>query len=352
MYTEEQHIAAPYRLRMWKEAKAYVRSLRNDADARRADYFAPDYSSVEAYEKSTASFRGDLMCMLGRPLTELPSVAPGKAERILLEETEDGRVERLLVECAPGVWSYGLLYTPRSEGTKPYVTVLHGGLGTPETVMSVYGSANYNDLGQRIRKATGAIVYAPQLILWGEGLNVSGEEKQDHAALDCSLKQVGGSMAAYEIFKIIRTVDWICEKLPVDTDHMGIAGLSYGGFYSLFTAACDTRYRAVLSSGFFNDRYAYCWTDWHWFDSASKFLDAEIAGLVAPRALCIEVGERDGLFDIEKAKAEGRRAAAVYEKLGIPGQYRFAAHPGTHEVCRTDENIAWFAEKLMHGRGE
>ncbi|MBR6789601.1 MAG: prolyl oligopeptidase family serine peptidase, partial [Oscillospiraceae bacterium] len=222
--------------------------------------------------------------------------------------------------------------------------------GTCEIVSTLYdtGSANYTDLVQRIRQKTNAIVYAPQLLLWFDSYNTDDCEKSDNIGHNDRLRQVGGSVAALEITKVMRTVDWICANLPVDTDRMGIAGLSYGGFYTLMTAAVDTRYRAALSSCFFSDRLKHAWGDWVWFDSASKFLDPEIASLVCPRALCIESGAADPLFAIDDTVRTVGAVAERYAALGIADRFRFHIHPGDHEFNRGDENLDWFAARLLN----
>ena len=165
------------------------------------------------------------------------------------------------------------------------------------------------------------------------------EEKQDHIQLDYHIKQLGGSLEVLEIFKLMRSVDWLCANLPIDTSRIGSPELSYGGFYTLFTVARDTLYRAVISSGFFNDRYAHCWGDWYLFDSASRFLDVEAVSLICPRALCIEVGEKDELLRPEPARACETSVADAYVRLGISDRFRFAVHPGTHKFCRDDINV-------------
>ena len=154
-------------------------------------------------------------------------------------------------------------------------------------------------------------------------------------------------MAAVEVFKIMRTVDWICENLPVDRDKMGVAGLSYGGFYTLMNAAIDTRYKAALSSGIFNNRYLHPWCDWVWFDSGSKFLDGEVAKLICPRVLCVELGERDNLFGSEEFTKLSAKVADTYAAIDKGDSFRSQLHPGDHQVCDTDENIDWFVEKLL-----
>ena len=350
MYTEDPNFAAKYRRRVIDEANAYIASMRLDANKRRDEYFAPDMTSPEAYAKSIGKYRTDLINMLGRPLTEYPSELPTNVERVLLDEDELGTTERLWIEVLPGVWSYGLLFVPRGEGKFPYINAYHGGGGTCEIVSSVYRSANYNDLVQRTRKKINAIIYAPQLILWetyseeidGEKVTLPGRY-----ALDASFKQVGGSNAAYELFKIRRATDWIVANLPVDTEKMGVLGLSYGGFYTQMTAASDTRFKAALSSGYFNDRFIHPWVDWTWFDSGSRMLDSEIVRLICPRYLCIEVGEVDPLFKVDDARRVAETVTETYNALGIGDKFKFNPHPGNHEFNKSDENLDWFIEKLL-----
>jgi len=350
MYKEEAKFAAPYRQRIVEETAAYIENMRRRCDSLRSDYFIPNLTSPEAYRESVKKYRADFINMLGRPLTEMTDEIPEKAVREPLFEEEDFTCERLWVEVAPGLTSYGLLFIPKAEGKRPYVTALHGGGGTPEIVSSLYpdiGSANYKDLVLRIMKRTKAIMYAPQLMLWNDAYNTDDCQKADHIGTNDRFRQVGGTLASFEIFKIYKTVSWICENLPVDTDKMGIAGLSYGGFYTLMNAACDTRYKAALSSCWFADRYKYTWGDWTFEGQADKFLDPELASLICPRYLCIEVGAKDNLFPGEASAPVAKPVEERYAALGIADKFRFNVHAGDHEFNRADDNLDWFVNKLL-----
>lgn len=348
MYTEEKLNAAPFRKRLVDELDAYIISERAKCNEKRRAFFSPDTSTKESYEGSCKELRNELAAMLGAPLGSQESATPTKAEHILISDEGNFTIERLIVEVSPGLSSYGLLFVPKGEGKHPYVSVLHGGAGTCEIVSSLYNSANYRDLAMRIMKKTNAVIYAPQIMLWSDEYNRNESEKSDNIGRDLKLKQIGSSMAAIEIFKIIRTVDYIIEYSPIDRNRMGIAGLSYGGFYALACAALDTRYKATLSSGFFNNRFIYHRGDWVWFDSGSKFLDVEIAKLICPRALCVEVGEKDHLFAPDEFDPLSSEVENMYYKLGVKGNFRAHMHPGAHEVCSTDENIDWFVERLLN----
>jgi hypothetical protein len=157
--------------------------------------------------------------------------------------------------------------------------------------------------------------------------------KYDRISHDAQLKRLGGSITALEVYGITRIIDYFEAQDYVKS--FGMLGLSYGGFYTLFTAACDTRIRSALTCAQFSSRDAYPWPDWVWQSSAFSFDDAEIACLVYPRNLYIAVGERDDLFDY-------RFAVKSFEKLKkICGDDRsdwleFQTFDGIHEFLRDD----------------
>ena len=73
-------------------------------------------------------------------------------------------------------------------------------------------------------------------------------------------------------------------------------GLSYGGFYSLYTAALEPRIKVVVASCSFPDDPPV--TDGK---TAGRLIDlapAEVAGLIAPRALQVQSGINDKLIPI------------------------------------------------------
>ena len=63
------------------------------------------------------------------------------------------------------------------------------------------------------------------------------------------------------------------------------------------TTAADTRICSAVSCSFFSKRQEYAWTDWTWTNAAALYDDAEIACLVYPRKLCIEIADNDELFE-------------------------------------------------------
>ncbi len=68
------------------------------------------------------------------------------------------------------------------------------------------------------------------------------------------MKQLGGSIAAFELACLARGSYYLVTRSEVDPERVGMLGLSYGGFFALYAAAADPRIGVTLSSCFFNDR--------------------------------------------------------------------------------------------------
>lgn len=330
LYSEAPGAGNAYRDAYLEGIQKLISEKRADADRKRAEYFRP-----EALKTDPESFREDFKKMLGWPLISPAETEPPQAETVFVARDSLGSIYRMRIETLKGLRFYGLLFRPDSEEKLPLIIAQHGGGGTPELCSEFFQQTNYNDMTRRILRR-GAVVFAPQLLLWDAGRFGS---KFDRTALDVALKQLGGSITALEIRCIMRSLDYLASQPYVDAERIGMVGLSYGGFYTLFTAACDKRIKAAYSSCFFNNRYAYAWPDWTWFDAASKFLDAEVGALICPRALCVEVAKNDYLFAPEPAEKEFERLRAFYRAFGAENKLKLNLFTGSHELCRDNRGI-------------
>ena len=340
LYSESQDVGNNHRIRFMDQIHATVASRKAQVDARRSEYFRPDISSSEAYQLSLGPYRDRFRRLLGWPLTGDYDGTPEIRQEYVAED-ELGRIFRVWIRALPEIEAYGLLFIPKSEGPFPLVISQHGGGGTPELCSNLFEPANYNDMSRRILRRQCA-VFAPQLPMWKEDFG----PLIDREGLDRQLKQLGGSTAALNVHLIRRSLDGLLAREDIDADRVGMMGLSWGGFYALVAPAIDTRIKVALSSCFFNDRYNYDLSPAVWFDSAGYFLDAEIAFLVCPRPLYIEVGRRDDLFTVETARPEAQKVQAQYRKLEIESRFRYHEHEGGHEFDKTDEGIEFLAHWL------
>ncbi len=328
-YREDTQAGRKYRQDYLDSLNKLIDDKRKEADMIRYRHFCEMIKKKEEY-------RTEFKNMLGWPLTEIDNKIPEVKREFIFSENGIN-IYRMQFNILGNLKFYGIYFESKCEKPMPLVIAQHGGRGTPELCSGFFGdSANYNGMVTRVLKY-GVNVFAPQLLLWDK--ETYGTD-YDRAALDAQLKQIGSSITSVEIYGIMKSIDYLSSLENTDSDHIGMIGLSYGGFYTLFTAAVDTRIKAALSYSQYNNRYEYSWTDWTWFCSAQKFLDNEAAILIHPRHLFIEVGDKDELFDYSLAQKE-------YEKLlkmcDNTDWVEFKIFHGTHEVDRDDV----FLDKFM-----
>jgi hypothetical protein len=100
-------------------------------------------------------------------------------------------------------------------------------------------------------------------------------------------------------------------------------GISGGGTVTMFSAALDERIRTALVSGYLNTfrdsigSLAHCadnyvpgilnWADMH-----------DVAGLIAPRPLFVESGEKDNIFPIRASIESFNEVRKIYNVFGVP----------------------------------
>lgn len=334
-YNENKEMTKSYKEDYVKGFERIIEKLQNNAETIRAKYTENIFSELEKY-------RNDFKKMLGWPLVNHRADKLPNVEAHLLTKEEGYEIYRMQFEILDGLNMTGLFFKQSGEEEKPLVLVQHGGLGTPELISGIYGNtANYNDMLQRVRK-NDVHVFAPQLLLWSDEYEV----EFDRHAIDARLKRVGSSITAIEVFGLTRILDYFEQQKYVSS--FGMVGLSYGGFYTLYTTAIDTRIKSAISCSFFNKRDVVGCSDWTWFTSAEKFDDAEVACLIYPRKLYIQVGDRDELFNYKYSVESFEKLKTMCKQVGTEW-IDFKVFDGTHEFCLDDEPIQKLVKDIKLG---
>jgi hypothetical protein len=135
---------------------------------------------------------------------------------------------------------------------------------------------------------------------------------------------MGRTLIGYEVQKVLAAVDWISKLKTPAASHVGVAGWGEGGLIALYAAAIDPRISAAFVSGYFKPReqtwqeplYRNIW------GLLREFGDAEVASLIAPRALVVEYArepELDGPPGVEQKQkrcaAPGRLTTPPFEEV-------------------------------------
>ena len=72
---------------------------------------------------------------------------------------------------------------------------------------------------------------------------------------------------------------------------------------------------------------------------------AQVAGMICPRPLMVQLGINDRGFHTESSLRELRKVQAYYRKLGIIENFEYYEHPGGHEYHV--ESILAFFDKYL-----
>src|SRR5438128_4433354 len=146
---------------------------------------------------------------------------------------------------------------------------------------------------------------------------------------------VGQTMIGWRVWDVMRTIDYIAARRDLDANRVGCMGISGGGTATLFAAALEPRIRAALVSGYLNTfrdsvgSLAHCidnyvpgilnWAEMH-----------DIAGLVAPRPLFVESGEKDKIFPIAASIESFLHVREIYTVFGAADRVEQEVFPGEH----------------------
>lgn len=308
------------------------------------------FISADDFPEKQEYYRGEYLKMIGTPVKEYPTDIPA-AKQEYIGEDDFGKVYRMQIEVLSDFWFYGILTVPHNiEKDAPLVIAQHGGWGIPELCCDMAGENNYSNFTKRALEK-GMVVFAPQLLLWcfntdtGEKW-VSVDIPFSRGEIDVKLKHLGMSVTGLEVFCIRRSIDYLSTLSYIDESKIGMMGISYGGYFSLYTAAADTRIKSIYAAAAFNDRTKIGFTDWKYQNSAMTFLDGEVAGLCAPRKLQIDVGKEDHVFDWAFAPAESERAKKFYEAIEAADNFRLNLWNGGHKFDENGDGFKFFFDGL------
>jgi len=146
---------------------------------------------------------------------------------------------------------------------------------------------------------------------------------------------VGQTLLGWRVWDIMRTIDYIATRPELDAARVGCMGISGGGTATLFGTALEPRLKAAMVSGYLNTfrdsigSLAHCvdnyvpgilnWAEMH-----------DVAGLIAPRPLFVESGERDNIFPITASVESFRQAQEIYKVFQATDRVEQEVFPGEH----------------------
>jgi dienelactone hydrolase len=165
---------------------------------------------------------------------------------------------------------------------------------------------------------------------------------------------LGETMVGWRVWDVTRALDYIETRPDLDALRVGCVGISGGGTCALFAAALDQRIRCTYVSGCLSTFRASIMSLSHCIDNyipgilnwAEMY---DVAGLIAPRPLFSEAGERDPLFPVAASVESFRRVKHVYTVMGAGASAQQEVFDGEHRF-HGERGWPFVADALHVGR--
>ncbi len=317
-WTQERYRAAPLRL----------------------TFRATDRAGAEAWQR-------ELRAKVAELLGGFPERSPLTAKTGGVRQFANYTRQRIQFQSRPGVTVMGYLLTPK-KGKAPYATVIaipgHG-RGVDDIVgIDEQGADRSNKPGYQHDFAlqaveSGLAVFAIEPMAFGHRRDERTREKGAQASA-CqpaagSALLLGETMIGWRVWDVMRSIDWIETVPELDRTRIGCMGISGGGTCTLFSTALDLRIKAALVSGYLNTFRDSIMAVSHCIDNYVPGIlnwaeNYDIAGLIAPRPLFSEGGNRDPIFPVGATQESYARVKKVYEVFGAGPKVQQEIFEGEH----------------------
>ena len=302
-------------------------------------------------------FRDKLLECLGGPWPEGGDLKPEKTK---MEQKDGYRLEWLAYELEPGDRCPAILLVPdgvSDTSPAPAVTIWHQHAGQwhlGKTEPAGLAGNPMHHTGVALAKL-GYVVLCPDALCF--------EERQDprkklrggsYERFEFLRYTVAGQCMAWKnILDMRRAVDYLVSRPEVKADRLGCYGHSMGSTHTWLVGrgnpACARWWAIAVCTyaGIHRTSLLHCFPNF--IPGIHEHGDTpDIAGLIAPRALHLNLGETDGGSPIQEARAGVQTIAKAYADAGVPENFSSFIEPKTGHVlsekCGTTQQF--FAKHL------
>lgn len=234
----------------------------------------------------------------------------------------------------------------RADKSNPAILCSHGhgaygkdavaGIRSSKELEANIQAHNYN-YGEQMARA-GFLTISPDL-------RVFGERRDGPAPFPgrdpCNVNYVKGTLLGINtltlnIWDMKCCIDYLERRPEVDSQRIGMMGLSQGGTMTTFTAAAEPRIKAADIIGYVNPWRKFGIIDANFCGSQIvpaiyRYFDTDdIAGLIAPRPLLLEMGIYDNCFPIQDLLQGYAGVQRIYQAAGNEERLWAEVHPGPH----------------------
>lgn len=291
-----------------------------------------DYSSIDAFERSTAVNRDRWKAILHSPTLKKTGPLQKKPHSYL----KDIGAEWIKLPLGPLTAEAVLVFPPGASPKEPApLAIAQHGIGSyPETSFGGYND-DYHAYAKALLEA-GFAVLSP--------MNLRSVERRNYIERLCRLADT--SLPGIELARLQHLLDVVLADPRVDNERVGMWGVSLGGMATMFWMPLEPRIKAGVVSAWFNkrpekmvvadDRYVsfIVTEEEHAFFQGwlTEFTDHDVVSLICPRPLLMQHGKKDRIAHWPQVIEEFDIAKTHYQKLGIEERIELDIHNGGHEA--------------------
>lgn len=313
----------------------------------RDSIFSLALSSKDNLEKYRTTCKSKYIKVLG----SLPSRSELNAKIISTITFDNFKVEKVVFESLPNHHVTANLYIPNGKGSFPGVLFFCGHEATAKATES------YQLTAQLFAK-NGFVVLMIDPISQGERYQIVdsiGKPKTrggttEHTLLNAGSNLVGTSVAAYELWDNIRSLDYLESRPEVDKNRLGCLGNSGGGTQITYFIAFDDRIKAAAPCSYVAVRErnlelfgASDGCQHIPFEGRENLEIADFLIAFAPKPLLILAGKFD-FVDYNGVKMVDNEMQKVYKLYNASEKFKVFTYDDGHGISKPKREVAvsWF----------
>lgn len=280
-----------------------------------------------------------------RELGPTPEPVPLRPEVVERREFDDYTLEKVVFDSdefsSVPAWVARPAGVPR-RAKLPGVLCAHGhGIGK-DGAMGTREEGYHKTFGVELARR-GFVTIAPDWRTFGERAD-SDEWVRRPSRDGCNVAYLAMGYFGYHLLNLNisdarRTLDYLCGLPEVDERRIGCMGCSFGGTMTTYVSALDRRVKAAvivcyistLQDAMTDRRGNFCGSQY--MPGLRKHGDiADVAGLIAPRPLMVQIGSDDQCFIEADALKAYRHVERIYRAAGARDRLVLDHFEGGHEI--------------------
>ena len=322
---------------LWQSLSGRAEKLARDA--------FNDVHTIDEWTRMRGSRHDEFMRALG--LSPFPPQCDSKVTEYGSFGGDGFHAKKIAFQILPDCWNSACIYYPEPAQAEPAPCVLyvcgHWPIGT--------WCGQYHPIMWARRG------YVCMIIDTIEQNDNPGEHHGSYMGKLDAWLSMGYTPAGTEVLNAMRALDVLCADEKVDSERIGITGVSGGGAYSFHTAIVDERIEAVstlcgISSSLdaITNQHISSHCDCMYPHNVYGRDISEYAALIAPRAALFCFADNDSLYHPEQTRALVDRTKRVYDLYEKSDLCKIVTCAGAHgDHPEFDEATSKWFDKYVAG---